>query len=201
MKNKEAIKVLQRYLIQSGEVLPKFGVDGDLGSETKNAIDALDYPEYVKAALKEVGVKEIVGAKHNPRVLEYQATTAGKYKDDETPWCGAFISWVMKEANIDHNIKVTERAKEWKRFGVDSVKPVLGAIAIKSRIGGGHVCIVVGKLKNGNLLCVGGNQNNEVNITQYSPSVFEDYRLPISTNSVQELKIYDLQTKSVLSEA
>lgn len=201
MKNKEAIKVLQRYLVQSGEVLPKFGVDGDLGSETKNAIGALDYPEYVKIALKEIGVKEIVGTVHNPRVLEYQATTAGKYKEDETPWCGAFISWVMKEANIDHNIKVTERAKEWKTFGVDSVKPVLGAIAIKSRNGGGHVCIVVGKLKNGSLLCVGGNQSNEVNIAQYAPNVFEDFRVPLNASNEKELNLYDLQTRTNVSEA
>jgi hypothetical protein len=87
MRNKLTVKQLQNYLLQLGCKLPKFGVDGDLGNETKEAIDSLEIPNYVKAALKEVGIYEIAGKLHSARVLEYQATTSGKYTDDETPWC------------------------------------------------------------------------------------------------------------------
>ena len=176
MRNKNAVKQLQNYLLQSGAKLPKFGADSDLGNETRSAIDSFKAPEYVKIALKEVGIQEIVGKSHNPRVLEYQATTSGKYTDDETPWCGAFVSWVMKQAGINHGLKTPERAKEWSNFGYEAKEPSLGSIAVKSRVGGGHVCIVVGKDKNGKLLCVGGNQNNEVNIHAYDKTVFESFR-------------------------
>ena len=176
MRNKNTVKQLQNYILQSGAKLPKFGADGDLGSETKEAIEKLDIPKYVKIALNEVGVYEIVGKLHSARILEYQATTAGKYTEDETPWCGAFISLVMKQAGINHGLKVPERAKEWSNFGYAVNEPTLGSIAVKSRVGGGHVCIVVGKRKDGKLLCVGGNQNNEVNIAAYDKSVFESFR-------------------------
>ena len=194
MKNKLSIIALQNYLLQIGCKLPKFGADGDLGSETIEAINTLKAPEYVKIALKEVGTKEIVGTAHSARVLEYQKTTAGKYSDDETPWCGAFVSWVMKQAGINHGLKTPERAKEWSNFGYAVNEPTIGSIAVKSRVGGGHVCIVIGKQKDGKLLCVGGNQNNEVNIHAYDKSVFESFR---NYDKVQ----YPLVTASITSGA
>jgi len=198
MKNKIEVKVLQNYLIQSGAKLPIYGIDGDLGNETKSAIDSLNVPEYVKIALKEVGTQEIVGKKHDKRVLEYQSTTSGKYTDDETPWCGAFISWVMKQAKINHFIKIPERAKEWSKFGYEVNEPTVGTIAIKSRVGGGHVCIVVGKSTNGKLLCVGGNQNNKVSISSYDKEVFQSFR---NHENTIKLSIIDSDLNSKVSEA
>ena len=194
MRNKLTVKQLQNYLLQSGAKLPKFGADGDLGNETKEAIDTLKAPDYVKIALKEVGIYEIPGKLHSARVLEYQSTTYGKYSDDETPWCGAFVSWVMKQAGINHGLKTPERAKEWSNFGYAVNEPSLGSIAVKSRVGGGHVCIVIGKQKDGKLLCVGGNQNNEVNIHAYDKTVFESFR---NYDKVQ----YPLVTASITSGA
>ena len=199
MRNKLTVKELQNYLLQSGAKLPKFGVDGDLGGETKEAIDSLKAPDYVKIALKEVGIYEIVGKLHSARILEYQATTAGKYSDDETPWCGAFISWVMKQAGINHGLKTPERAKEWINFGTMLNEPSLGSIAVKSRVGGGHVCIVVGKRKDGKLLCVGGNQNNEVNIAAYDKNVFESFRNYDKMHYA--LQTIDLESSSKVTEA
>ena len=198
MRDKNSVKTLQNYLLQMGAVLPKFGIDGDLGKETKEAIDSLNIPEYVKIALKEVGVKEIAGGVHNLRVLEYQATTSGKYTDDETPWCGAFISWVMKQAGIKHNIKIPERAKEWANFGYKVDEPELGSIAIKSRVGGGHVCIVVGQRADGKLYCIGGNQNNQVNIAVYAKEVFETFR---NYEKGKKLSILNLETNQKVSES
>ena len=194
MRNKLTVKQLQNYLLQSGAKLPKFGADGDLGNETKEAIDSLKAPDYVKIALKEVGICEIVGKLHSARVLEYQSTTYGKYSDDETPWCASFVSWVMKQAGINHGLKTPERAKDWSNFGYAVNEPSLGSIAVKSRVGGGHVCIVIGKQKDGKLLCVGGNQNNEVNIHAYDKTVFESFRNYDKTQ-------YQLVTASIASGA
>lgn len=69
MRNKATVKQLQNYLLQVGAKLPKFGADGDLGTETKNAIDSLEVPLYVKVALKEMGVYEIASKVHSSRIL------------------------------------------------------------------------------------------------------------------------------------
>ncbi len=197
-RNKKAVIAMQNYLLQLGQELPRYGADGDLGNETITAIDKLDYPLFVKTALKEVGIAESHGKDHNKRVLEYQATTSGKYTDDETAWCGAFVSWVMKQAGINHGIKVPERAKEWINFGYAVNEPTVGSIAVKSRVGGGHVCIVIGKRKDGKLLCVGGNQNNEVNIAAYDKSVFESFRNIVDG---PELSVVSLDGTKATSEA
>lgn len=197
-RNSNAVKTLQNFLLQFGASLPMFGADGGYGQETISAINSLEVPEYVKIGLKEVGVQEISGSKHNPRILEYQSTTSGKYTDDETPWCGAFVSWVMKQAGIKHNIKVPERAKEWSNFGYSVSEPSVGTIAVKSRVGGGHVCIVVGKTSNGKLYCLGGNQGNLVSIATYDKSVFESFR---DYQKSKELIVMNLSSQSNVSEA
>ena len=197
-RNKNAVLVLQNFLLQMGAKLPKFGTDGGYGSETIAAIDLLEVPEYVKIGLKEVGVQEIPGSRHNPRVLEYQSTTSGKYTDDETAWCGSFVSWVMKQAGIKHNIKIPERAKEWANFGYAVSEPSIGTIAVKSRVGGGHVCIVVGKRSDGKLYCLGGNQGNLVSIAIYDKSVFESFR---DYQKSSELLVMNLSSQSNVSEA
>ena len=198
MRNKLTVKQLQNYLLQSGAKLPKFGADGDLGNETIEAISTLKAPEYVKIALKEVGIYEIPGKLHSARVLEYQSTTSGKYTDDETAWCGSFVSWVMKQAGIKHNIKIPERAKEWANFGYAVSEPSIGTIAVKSRVGGGHVCIVVGKRSDGKLYCLGGNQGNLVSIAIYDKSVFESFR---DYQKSSELLVMNLSSQSNVSEA
>ena len=192
---------MQNYLLQLGQELPRFGADGDIGNETVVAIDKLDCPSFVKIALKEVGIAESHGKDHNKRVLEYQATTSGKYTDDETPWCGAFVSWVLTKANIKHGIKIPERAKDWSSFGSPTNNPIVGTIAVKSRVGGGHVCIIVGKDKDGNLLCVGGNQNNEVNIGTYKKEVFESFRNHTSMNIVSLATVEIKDSAAISSEA
>lgn len=192
------IKTLQKYILAMGGKLPKYGVDGDFGTETKNAIIVLDIPDYVKTALLEVGTHEIEGIKNNPRVLEYHATT-GKYSNDEVAWCGSFVAWVMIQNGIKP-VEVGERAKSWLTFGKSISKPVVGAVAIKSRNGGGHVCIVVGENQNGDLLCVGGNQSNEVNIATYKKEVFEGFRVPDNFRAGKLPKV-NLTTGTALSEA
>lgn len=193
----KVVKNLQSLVLQLGGLLPKFGVDGDLGIETKNAIDSLDIPEWIKTAMKEVGVHEIKGSKHNPRVVEYHSVTGG-YSNDEVPWCGSFIAWCLKQNDLPI-VKVGERAKSWSNYGVVIKEPVIGAIAVKSRKGGGHVCFVVGQDSKGYLYCLGGNQNDEVNIAKYKKEVFEDFRLPLKT--LAKLPTVDISSREVTREA
>lgn len=169
----DAVKRLQTILNQQDNNLK---VDGILGSKTKEAIDKLDIPLYLKIALKEVGVQEVVGPKHSKQVLKYHSV-AGGFSKDEIPWCGSFIAWVMLQAGYSI-VAYPARALSWKNFGVHIDEPVIGSIAIKTRKNGGHVCIVVGITENDKLLCIGGNQNNEVNISLYNKDAFIDFRIP-----------------------
>lgn len=175
----QAIKNLQQIINNIG-INPKLVIDGDLGPKTKEAIDKLDIPLHLKIALKEIGTKEIIGPKHSKQVLKYHSV-AGGFTTDEVPWCGSFVAWVMLQAHYQI-VKYPARALSWKDFGIHIDEPVTGAIAVKTRKGGGHVCIVVGENEDGKLLCVGGNQNNEVNIATYDKNIFTEFRIPATMN-------------------
>ena len=134
-------------------------------------------PFWLDYAMEELGVKEIHGSKHNPRILEYHSVSGG-FSTDEVPWCASFVNFIMLKAGYK-GPKWPAAAKSWLNFGKSSGGPVLGAIAVKSRKGGGHVCFVLGQSKDGKYLyCLGGNQNDEVNIRKYPKNVFIDFRIP-----------------------
>lgn len=187
MRDKKSVRALQTYINQNGY---KITVDGIYGNQTEDAIDKLPVPPWLKIALHEVGIKEIKGSSHNSRIIEYQQTTAGRYKNDEVPWCGSFTNWVLRNTFKNPiTVQYPERAKSWLDYGVSNGEPSLGSIAIKSRDGGGHVCFVLGQDMFGYLYCVGGNQNDTVNIQRYPKNVFIDFRLPKNSVSV-ELPIF-----------
>lgn len=133
-------------------------------------------PQWVATAEAEIGQKEVVGKKHNPRVLEYHKTVAGKISTDETPWCSSFVNWVMTNSGAGGTNSA--RALSWKGYGTESKTPAYGSIAVISWGGGkGHVGIVVGTSGN-SVLLLGGNQSNAVNISPFAKSKIVSYRLP-----------------------
>lgn len=44
-------------------------------------------------AKTQLGVKEIVGKQHNPKVVEYHQSCTLQATADEVPWCAAFVNW------------------------------------------------------------------------------------------------------------
>ena len=68
------------------------------------------------------------------------------------------------------------RALAYIDGGAELLRPAYGCVAIKTRQGGGHVCFVVGKTSTGDLVCIGGNQNNMVSYAIYKRSDFEQFR-------------------------
>lgn len=216
-KAKKGIKIVQRLINDAGGNLK---VDGWFGSKSVQAINSIDPleisipllnkidrfeetadPYHVTIAKAELGVKETKGHKHNKRVVEYHSTSTGKYKNDEIPWCGSFVNWVMLQSGITKTVKYPERAKAWKDFGTVIYEPTLGSIAIKNRRGGGHVCFVVGESKNSkSLYCLGGNQGDAVTIKKYKKSAFTDFRLPPGQDKIA-LNTYSGNSISSTSEA
>lgn len=122
-----------------------------------------------------VGLREVKGARHNPNIQMMLKYLGAWWKDDETPWCGVFTAYCLKKNGIVIP-KHWYRALDYKNYGAKLSKPAYGCIAIKTRKGGGHVCFVVGKTKDGRLVCLGGNQNDMVCYAVYKASDFEEFR-------------------------
>lgn len=154
--------------------------------------------KHVAVARSYIGMKEIKGVKHEPKILAlivkaFKATGQKSWiNDDETPWCGSFIGGVMAEAGLGSKIpKEFYRAKAWESAGTKLTKPAYGCIVTFTRDGGGHVGIVVGKTASGNLKVLGGNQSDAVNIADFAPSRVTSYRW-VSTGTVPNEHRYDL---------
>lgn len=127
-----------------------------------------------------IGLTEIKGSKHNPKIIEWwKAIGAGWFTDDETPWCGAFVGGVLAESGLPVLPKgAGASARAWENYGVKLSKPAVGCIVTFSRSGGGHVGFVVGKDRFGNLMVLGGNQGDAVNIKPFAVNRVTSYRWP-----------------------
>lgn len=132
-------------------------------------------PAILVEALKYYGTKEVPGKKHNPIILEWaKAIGWGHIQDDETPWCGTFIGYVAKQANVQV-VNTPIRALSWNNYGIKQDVAMLGDILTFSRNGGGHVGIYVGEDKD-YYHVLGGNQSNMVNITRIAKSRLSQIR-------------------------
>ncbi|WP_336939336.1 TIGR02594 family protein [Acinetobacter modestus] len=138
---------------------------------------------WVGQGKSKIGTHEISGAKHSPIILSmlevvFQATGQKQWiKDDETAWCGTFVAYCMVKADLVRHVpKDFYRAKAWATVGTAINKPAYGCIVVFNRNGGGHVGIVVGKDRHGNLMVLGGNQSDAVNIKPFSTSRVIAYR-------------------------
>lgn len=121
-------------------------------------------------AKKEIGVKEISGPKHNPKIIEYHFTTGFRATTDEVPWCSSFVNWCITQAGgVGTNDAM---ARSWLAWGSRIKEPVAGDLVIFSRgsnIVSGHVGFLASKPKIylPFVYVLGGNQNNQVCVAKY----------------------------------
>lgn len=144
-----------------------------------NTAGPLNKPNWIGIAEGEIGQKEKAGTAHNPKIIEYHATT-GKFKDDETAWCSSFVNWVMNKAGQGGTNSAS--AISWAKWGKKVDKPAYGAIAVIDWDGPGpgwkgHVGFVVG-MKGSSILLLGGNQSNAVNISSFGTGKVIAYVYP-----------------------
>lgn len=128
-------------------------------------------PRVIKEALTLLGVKEIVGEKHNAQILGWakELGLSRIYSSDEIPWCGLFIAYVIKKADFTPVIDPLW-ARNWVKFGTKQDVAMLGDILVFSRgATGGHVGLYVAE----DATCyhvLGGNQGNKVSIVRIEKS-------------------------------
>lgn len=129
-------------------------------------------------ALKEVGTKEIVGTKHNPKILQYFKETGHSWvKNDELAWCSAFFNAMQKRAGLPYTGKLN--ARSWLTIGEQIQTPQLGCAVIFWRKGKnspyGHIAYFVSETPT-EINVLGGNQNNRVQISAYRKDRLLQYR-------------------------
>lgn len=123
-------------------------------------------------AKKYLGRCEVPGAKHNPWIVDlFRSVGHSWVKDDETPWCAAFVGFVLKEAGYAGTGKLN--ALSYLNWGI-KIKPEevrQGDIVVfwrnKPNSAYGHVAFFSEWDKQGNPVVLGGNQGNAVTIRTY----------------------------------
>jgi uncharacterized protein (TIGR02594 family) len=121
-------------------------------------------PRWLTKARGYLGQREIPGPRHNPLILKWWKAIKAQFTDDETAWCAAFVGGVLEECGI----KSTRSgwARSYEKWGVALPGPAVGAVAVFSRKGGGHVGFVVGDSPS-RVSVLGGNQSDAVTIAKF----------------------------------
>jgi uncharacterized protein (TIGR02594 family) len=150
-------------------------VDGLVGPRTLDALNhkgasggvvtpAVPYvtPPWYAEARRHFGLSEKVGKGSNARILAWGQAIADWYRDDDTPWCGAFVHGQLAATLPDEHLPPNALwARSWVDFGVPC-KAAVGAIVVFSRgPTSGHVGFYAGE-RDDAIYVLGGNQSNAV---------------------------------------
>ena len=141
-------------------------------------------PPWLKGAFTDMGLTETVGKKHNPKVIKlYKDAGHPWVKDDETPWCGAFVgAWLGR---VDQPVIAGALgARNWLQWGKKTKAPSRGDVVVFKRGSGwqGHVAFYIGEDK-GRIYHLGGNQRNRVSISSTPRSKLLGFRKPVTLSN------------------
>lgn len=138
-------------------------------------------PLWLSVSLAHLGLREGEGAADNRELVADIHSVAADYQHDATPWCAGWVSFCLSKAGEKCSTLPLWALSYSDTRGQPFVRlpgPALGAIAVKTRDGGGHVTFVAGRTRGGALACCGGNQGDEVNVSPYLESVFVGFFWP-----------------------
>jgi uncharacterized protein (TIGR02594 family) len=136
----------------------------------------IDYA--LKLGLHEWGQHGVAGPESNPKILYYFSDIGHTWvKDDDTPWCAAFLNWLLKKADLPHTGKLN--ARSFLQWGKKTDQPKIGDVVVLWRISKesayGHCGLYVNQDEN-NIFILGGNQSNQVNIYPFPKYRLLEYR-------------------------
>ena len=133
------------------------------------------------------GLTENEGSGDNPRILHmadaiareypHQADYAAYYTGDDIAWCGLAVGYCVTLAGIEPVFGETDTerwmwAQAWAEWSQSTElnDPQLGAIVVTTREGGGHVTMFEEMGSPGYWRCRGGNQSDQVKISDIATS-------------------------------
>lgn len=138
------------------------------------------HPNWYALAHSFIGLEEIVGARHNEKILEFWKFCGLPFRDDETPWCAGFVGGILERCGLRSSR--SGMARSYLKWGKSIAEPRVGAIVVYWRVSrysaSGHVGFVAGPYDGGFIPTLGGNQGNKVCIKPYPASRVLSYRWP-----------------------
>jgi uncharacterized protein (TIGR02594 family) len=139
---------------------------------------------WMQHAIAELGVMRIPGPDNNSRIMEYARFVGLNdtwHFDEDTPWQGLFVNFVLKKAGYDRFPTNPLAARAWKEWGVELDKPKFGALALFWRISPRDFPAIVGFVvadDEDTISLLGGNQDNAVSIIKVPKGQLLALRLP-----------------------
>lgn len=137
-------------------------------------------PPWLAVAKTYLGVAEVPGKASNPQIMKMAQRVGGWVKsfftDDDIPWCALFVNSCLLESGFKGT--GTLAARDFERWGQKLEGPVVGAVVVFTRQGGGHVGFYVGQRLDGTLRVLGGNQSNKVSETWIAKDRLSAIRWP-----------------------
>jgi uncharacterized protein (TIGR02594 family) len=133
-------------------------------------------PVWLAEARKDIGQRETLGPNDSPWIRSMLDKLGARWLLGQ-PWCGGAVAKWAQDAGLSIP-KNWYRARAWASWGQHMTYPAHGCIVVFARKGGGHVGIVTGETTNGDLLVLGGNQGDAVNIRAFPRARVIAYRWP-----------------------
>jgi uncharacterized protein (TIGR02594 family) len=180
----ETAAAIDAALARAGQVgVPTIGVPSAggpaAGVPTIPAVDA-GQPIWLLEGLKWMNTREEPGSGNNRDIIEWAreegGATATTYDEDSIPWCALYANMVLTKVGLRGT--KTLWALDWSNWGTRLAGPAVGAFAPMKRSGGGHIAIIAGRDQHGNLMCLGGNQSDAVNIKPFPADRPVSFRWP-----------------------
>jgi uncharacterized protein (TIGR02594 family) len=150
-------------------------------------------PPWLVAGILDIGVEEIPGTDHAPRILEYHLNT-GQWSNDEVPWCGSAVETWLVETGFEGLQRRGALARAWGGWGRPANLNELGAICVLRRRKGGpdastgsrwgyHVGVYL-NMSRRNVVMLSGNKDDRVGVDTYSRRQWERYAMRMPDNYI-----------------
>jgi uncharacterized protein (TIGR02594 family) len=173
--------------LYTGELDADWGPLSTKAAKSWNGLNRASFQTPYDVAKHYIGVKEIPGKQHNSTILNWYRRLIISIFDDETAWCSTFVNFCALEAGYERTGKLN--ARSWLNIGlkipISDARP--GDVLIFERGNSGwegHVTFFVSASAS-SARCLGGNQNDEVNIATYSLSKLLGVRRLRSLDALQ----------------
>ncbi len=110
-----------------------------------------------------LGVYRKPGSDDSPAILEMarvcKGSIAASYNHDQIAWCALAVNYCLVSTGFKGDDSLA--ALDVRKIGTKLNGPAVGALATKTRTGGGHTFMVTGRTASGQLVGTGGNQSGD----------------------------------------
>jgi uncharacterized protein (TIGR02594 family) len=139
-----------------------------------------EYP-WMKLARSKLYEHEVAGHRANKFIVECLKSTdigAPENASDETPWCSAFVNWVMTKSGYKGTNSAW--ARSWRDWGREPADEEFGKgviVVLERGPESGHVGFLE-DWEEDQVYLLGGNQGNEVSFAWFPMSRVLAWRIP-----------------------